>query len=1194
MSRFTESTTSSAQHESHVSAAERRRRTARRRSIHGPTLLLLTASLLSVNSAAVGQEKPPGDSGNEAGKATASLSDFPAMRVPPAEPAGSLADSPEVRELYDAALEALEDGKPRRAIDKLDQALELADENYYEVFHLMARAKFSLKRFGEARTAADFAVRLRNGAADTHYLLGRLYRRRDDLERAIGHFRNATLAAEREVNNANISAAFFELGECLMETGYTQAAAESFQQFDERIFDSHPEHRNHERIAAALKRYPRGMIGVRTELLKKLGRTDDVVRAAEWAAGSRPEDDYLARMHIRALLDARRYAEAFEASSSVLKAAADLNDSYVGLAVEAAVGAKRLEYWVDELAAGLSADSKSGLAFSVARHLDAAGAAEAAIKLWRALAAQDPKDAARTWSLAASLRAAGRLRETVEALVAYVRGNPESVEVPRQQFAAWMRPFDASDELLGLVEAFSDDATRDFATDFILGSLAAAAGHESVAVRLLGACLEKRPAFNPARMAWGEMLLTDYRWEGAKEQAAAVLDAAPKHAAAHFLMARARTGLDENDEADKSYESAVRQAPKESAYALGFAGHHWRLYEWLRAQAGLLRAQRSPDAQEMVRSADRRRLGAQRYYREAVSLDPTNAEAAEGLVSSYLWSGKFDIARARLEGAEQSGLPDDALRRMRTLIEFFARPRSDEMLAELKRQFERYPDDVATGRKLAEAYEARRLVDEAHAVVSRVRKTAPNDDGLMRLAARIHVLRLEYEQAAGLFEEQLRRYPRRKTTLIAMAALYHNDLRMEAARAALVRLQALDLSERERRQYRRAVLETWFQVGDFDAALKYLDDWIAEEPNDEGLFGERINTLQLAGRHDEAVSATKSWVDNAADATQRNERLESYAAVCSTAGKHKLAATAYRELIDAGLSAPQLVLKLANTLMKDDRTDDALKTLDEMLPPLAAASPQVRWLRARCDAKAGRVDNAVNALETMLDEPALKASRFNLHTTRQRLILVLIDDGKYDRAIEFCEGWLSASDDGDGPVKVALLDLSRQVLQSADRTDEYIRVMGQLLELTPHDAGVNNDLGYTLVDRGERLEQAIEMIRKAAAAQPLNSNFLDSLGWAYYKSSDFSHARKYLRRSLRVLNGEDPVVRDHLADADHRLGDVDSARSNWLKSLDLIEAEENDSPLLGRAELTASVRAKLEALERGNEPETAPLGGGGK
>ena len=438
-------------------AAERRRRTARRRSIHGPTLLLLTASLLSVNSIAVGQEKPPGDSGNEAGKATASLSDFPAMRVPPAEPAGSLADSPEVRELYDAALEALEDGKPRRAIDKLDQALELADENYYEVFHLMARAKFSLKRFGEARTAADLAVRLRNGAADTHYLLGRLYRRRDDLERAIGHFRTATLAAEREVNNANISAAFFELGECLMETGYTQAAAESFQQFDERIFDSHPEHRNHERIAAALKRYPRGMIGVRTELLKKLGRTDDVVRAAEWAAGSRPEDDYLARMHIRALLDARRYAEAFEASSSVLKAAADLNDSYVGLAVEAAVGAKRLEYWVDELAAGLSADSKSGLASSVARHLDAAGAAEAAIKLWRALAAQDPKDAARTWYLAASLRAAGRLRETVEALVEYVRGNPESVEVPRQQFAAWMRPFDASDELLGLVDAFSDD-----------------------------------------------------------------------------------------------------------------------------------------------------------------------------------------------------------------------------------------------------------------------------------------------------------------------------------------------------------------------------------------------------------------------------------------------------------------------------------------------------------------------------------------------------------------------------------------------------------------------------------------------------------------------------------------------------------------------------------------------------------------
>ncbi len=71
-------------------------------------------------------------------------------------------------------------------------------------------------------------------------------------------------------------------------------------------------------------------------------------------------------------------------------------------------------------------------------------------------------------------------------------------------------------------------------------------------------------------------------------------------------------------------------------------------------------------------------------------------------------------------------------------------------------------------------------------------------------------------------------------------------------------------------------------------------------------------------------------------------------------------------------------------------------------------------------------------------------------------------------------------------------------------------------------------------------------------------------------------------------------MHDHLADADHRLGDVDSARKNWLKSLDLIEAEDNDPPLLGRAELTASVRAKLEAIEGGNEPKTAPLGGGGK
>jgi Flp pilus assembly protein TadD len=116
---------------------------------------------------------------------------------------------------------------------------------------------------------------------------------------------------------------------------------------------------------------------------------------------------------------------------------------------------------------------------------------------------------------------------------------------------------------------------------------------------------------------------------------------------------------------------------------------------------------------------------------------------------------------------------------------------------------------------------------------------------------------------------------------------------------------------------------------------------------------------------------------------------------------------------------------------------------------------------------------------------------------------------------------------------------------------------------------------------------ATRMIRMAAATDPLNSSFLDSLGWAYYKAGDFSLARKYLERSVRLLDGGSALVYDHLGDADHRIGDADAARRHWRKALELIQEDRDPPP--GRAELTASVRAKLQALEAGVAPQTAPL-----
>ena len=44
-----------------------------------------------------------------------------------------------------------------------------------------------------------------------------------------------------------------------------------------------------------------------------------------------------------------------------------------------------------------------------------------------------------------------------------------------------------------------------------------------------------------------------------------------------------------------------------------------------------------------------------------------------------------------------------------------------------------------------------------------------------------------------------------------------------------------------------------------------------------------------------------------------------------------------------------------------------------------------------------------------------------------------------------------------------------------------------------------NYLGYSWVDMGLNLEEALEMIRKAVELRPNDGYIVDSLGWAHYR-----------------------------------------------------------------------------------------------
>ena len=106
-----------------------------------------------------------------------------------------------------------------------------------------------------------------------------------------------------------------------------------------------------------------------------------------------------------------------------------------------------------------------------------------------------------------------------------------------------------------------------------------------------------------------------------------------------------------------------------------------------------------------------------------------------------------------------------------------------------------------------------------------------------------------------------------------------------------------------------------------------------------------------------------------------------------------------------------------------------------------------------------------------------------------------------------------------------------------------------MLDGNPRNPSVLNYYGYMLADRGIRLDEATDLIKRALAEDPGNAAYQDSLGWAYFKQNKFSEAEELLRKAAS-RESHDPTILSHLGDLYAKMGKDDLAEAQWQKSLD--------------------------------------------
>ncbi|MES2291206.1 MAG: tetratricopeptide repeat protein [Pseudomonadota bacterium] len=101
------------------------------------------------------------------------------------------------------------------------------------------------------------------------------------------------------------------------------------------------------------------------------------------------------------------------------------------------------------------------------------------------------------------------------------------------------------------------------------------------------------------------------------------------------------------------------------------------------------------------------------------------------------------------------------------------------------------------------------------------------------------------------------------------------------------------------------------------------------------------------------------------------------------------------------------------------------------------------------------------------------------------------------------------------------------------------------LTLSPDDPRLLNQLGFGMADRGEDLDRALVLLKKASAAQPENAAITDSIGWAHFRAGNLDTAIETLERA-RGLDPAEVEITEHLGDAYWAAGRRIEARYAWI------------------------------------------------
>jgi tetratricopeptide (TPR) repeat protein len=694
-----------------------------------------------------------------------------------------------------------------------------------------------------------------------------------------------------------------------------------------------------------------------------------------------------------------------------------------------------------------------------------------------------------------------------------------------------------------------------------------------------------------------------YLFSGAPEKALDIirpsLELHPADPRLLTVRAAVRVQLKDSEGALQDAEEAVRLAPTNEDAVAVLAGVYKSRNESEKARALLENA-----VKQIPNTVDLRLALAQLYSSlgqepqveglliELTHLKPNEKSDRLRLAQYYMRLNRFDQAEHVLRDAVKA-MPTERELKI-ALIEFLGARRSRDMAdKELSAMIAANPKDYDLKLTQAQFYTQGKEYDKAETVYKQIIADADGTPPAATARDRLAALKIQNDDVAGaekLLAEVLAKSPRDNDALILRGNL---ALAQKDPKAAIVDLRAVlrdqpnavgvmrtlaraHLANGEpalaEETMRRAVdvnpkdgaarldlAQLLAQTGKSEQAKAVIDELVKQQPNNLTALETQFR-VSAASRD---VAGAKSAAD-AIVALQPASALGYYfqGAVAESANHLEDAVKLYSVALDKQPEAVEPLQALALLLVKLNRTQDAIKRLDDVTakyPSLPLAS------NIKGDILLGtqHADDAQSAFKTAIQrEPKWWVPYRGLARAQQS-----VERGSPAAVATLQDGIAKATE----PESLQI-DLAR-IFETSGKSDDAIHLYEQTLRKDPRSDVAANNLAMLLAtfktDRAS-LDRAKDLSQRFSSSA--NTDFLDTYGWVLYKRGESAAAVAVLQTVLSKTP-ESPVSLYHLGMAQASAGQADAARENLTRSL------KSGKPFAGMDEAKATLDklAKLTA-----------------